>query len=105
MHNGCSKRESSRIKKMNLLGFSLLKYEHIAYCTFHRFKRRLLGSGKYSLCYHKKQPVESTKELVVLSLTPLDEAAIIAYEWLNLFLLFKASCWSNMQYVCLRIWS
>jgi len=30
MHNGCSKRESSRIKRVNLLGFSLLKYEQIA---------------------------------------------------------------------------
>ena len=105
MHNGCSKRESSRIKRVNLLGFSLLKYEQIAYNTFHLFKRWLPGFGKYSLCYHRKQPVESTKQPVVLPLTPLNEIAIIAYEWLKLFMLFKVSCWSNMQYVCLRIWS
>ena len=99
MHNGCSKRESSRIKRVNLLGFSLLKYEQIAYCTFHHFKRWLLGSGKYSFCCHRKQTVENTKQPVVLPLTPLNEAVIIAYEWLNMFMLFKGSCWLNMQYV------
>jgi len=58
---------------------------------------KIICFGKYSLVVTVKQPVEYTKQPVVLPLTPLNKAAMTAYAWLQLFLLFKTDCWSNMQ--------
>jgi len=54
---------------------------------------KIISFEKYSLAVTVKQPVECMKQLVVLPLPPLNKAGMTDFVWLQLFLLFKTSCW------------
>jgi len=51
-----------------------------------------------------KQPIIFSKQPIVFPLAPLYNAAKFAYAWLNLFLFFISWFWTNIHWVCHKIW-
>ena len=71
---------------VDLLGFSVQRYEKIAYCIFHQFKRSFLVmkiilfvvTVKQPIIF-SKQPIIFSKQPIVFPLAPLYNAAKFAY--------------------------
>jgi len=68
---------------VNLLGFSVQRYEQIAYCIFINLKDNLWLWKCSFFAVTVKQPIVFSKQPIVFPLAPLCNAAKFAYGWLN----------------------